>query len=129
MAAECWHIGRRRACGTRGQVSGKPSILDRSHVVEWKAPPADGEVQPSVAPSERGWSTPTGKAALRLISENEEQPQFTSHLHKVVTAPWLAFVHNEPVDEGTSTQLLSYLTAGVLWAFAAVVGCMTVAPI
>jgi len=63
------------------------------------------------------------------ISENEEQPQFTSRLHKVVTAPWVAFVHNEPVNEGSLTQLLNYLTAGVLWAFAGLVVCMTVVPI
>ena len=63
------------------------------------------------------------------ISENEEQPQSQRCLHKVVTTLWLAVVHNEPVDEGSLTQLLNYLTAGVLWAFAGLVVCMTVVPI
>jgi hypothetical protein len=40
-----------------------------------------------------------------------------------------AVVHNEPVDENSLTQLLSYLTAGLLWTFAGVVACMTVVPI
>ena len=38
---------------------------------------------------------------------------------------WLAVVHNESVNEGSLTTVLSYLTAGLLWAFAVVVGCMT----
>jgi hypothetical protein len=33
------------------------------------------------------------------------------------------------MNEGYLTQLLSYLTAGVLCTFAALVGCMSVAPI
>jgi hypothetical protein len=49
--------------------------------------------------------------------------------HKFVTATWLAVFHNEPVNEGSLTQLLSYLTAGLLWAFAAVVGYMLVVPV
>jgi hypothetical protein len=52
-----------------------------------------------------------------------------SCLHKVVTTPWFAVVHNEPMNEGSSTQLFGYLTAGVLWVFAVLVGCMTVVPI
>ena len=49
-------------------------------------------------------------------------------MHKVVTTALAAVVHNDPVNEGSLTQLLSYLTAGVLCAFAVVVGCMTVVP-
>jgi hypothetical protein len=33
------------------------------------------------------------------------------------------------MHEGSLTRMLSYLTAGVLWAFAGVVGCMTVLPV
>jgi hypothetical protein len=111
----------------------------------WKALQADGEVQPSVARAvsvDRRSSTTTEKAALwrarasgkrycvraesaRMRSDRNSQ----GRLHKVVTAPWLAVVHNEPVNEGSLTELLSYLTAGVLWAFAGLVGCMTVVPI
>src|SRR5215218_4976749 len=34
MAAQSWHTGGRRACGTRRQACGKRSKLDRSHVGE-----------------------------------------------------------------------------------------------
>jgi len=33
------------------------------------------------------------------------------------------------MNEGSLTQLLSYLTAGVLWAFAGSVACMIVLPV
>lgn len=56
-------------------------------------------------------------------------PNSQGRLHKVVTAPRLAVVHNEPVNEDSLTLLLSYLTAGLLWAFAGLVACMTVVPI
>jgi len=67
--------------------------------------------------------------ACRLFEENEKRPQFQRPLHNVVTAPWLAVVHSERVNERSLTQLLSYLTAGVLCVFAVVVACMTFVPI
>jgi hypothetical protein len=33
------------------------------------------------------------------------------------------------MNEGSLTQLFGYLTAGVLWVFAGLVGCMIVVPI
>ena len=55
-------------------------------------------------------------------------PISRSCLHKVVERPWLPVFHTDPVNEGSLTQLLNYLTAGVLWAFAEVVGCLIVVP-
>jgi hypothetical protein len=67
--------------------------------------------------------------ACRLFEENEKRPQFQRPLHNVVTAPWLAVVHNERVNEGSLTQLLNYLTAGLLCVFAGVVALMAVVPV
>ena len=50
-------------------------------------------------------------------------------MHKNITRSWLAIVHNEAVNENSLTRFMDYLTAAVLWAFAAVVACMTVWPV
>lgn len=50
-------------------------------------------------------------------------------MHKNVTRAWLAVVHNAPVNENSLTRFMGYITAGVLWAFAVVVACMTVWPV
>jgi hypothetical protein len=50
-------------------------------------------------------------------------------LHRIVTPGSLAVFHKEPMDNGRSETVLYYLTAGVVWAFAVVVACMTAWPI
>ena len=50
-------------------------------------------------------------------------------LHRIVTPTLLAVIHKEPMNTGRLDTILDYLTAGVVWAFAMVVGCMTVWPI
>ena len=50
-------------------------------------------------------------------------------LHRIVTPTLLGVIHKEPMNRGQPDTILDYLTAGVVWAFAVVVGCMTVWPI